>query len=102
MTEADFVAALAGRKVVVLFHATWCPFCRAFVPVFRRLAADAGYAPLEVVLDEEDDPLWQRFRLDLVPTVVFFDDGAVTRRLDGTAGVGIDERSLRGALEGMG
>jgi len=96
----DLDAALAGRKVVVLFHATWCPFCRAFAAAFRRLAVGAaGYQPLEVLLDDDDDPLWQRFGIDLVPTVIFFDDGAITGRVDGRPGVGIDEPTFVQALE---
>ncbi|MBI5481836.1 MAG: thioredoxin family protein [Deltaproteobacteria bacterium] len=99
-TGTDLDAALAGRKVVALFHATWCPFCRAFAPVFRRLAPSAvGYQPLEVVLDDDEDPLWTRFDVGLVPTVVFFDDGTITARLDGRPGVGIDEPMLLEALE---
>ena len=98
-SEKELMAALAGRKVVVLFHATWCPFCRAFVPVFRRFAEGGAYEPLEVVLDDEEDPRWTRFSIDVVPTVIFFDDGTVTQRIDGRAGVGIEEPTFRKALE---
>jgi thioredoxin 1 len=92
-------AALTGRKVVVLFHATWCPFCRAFAPVFGRVAAEgAAWAPLEVVVDEDDDPIWERYHIDVVPTVVFFDDGQPVGRIDGKAGIGIEEPTFRKAL----
>jgi thioredoxin 1 len=101
-SEKKLNAALAGRKVVALFHSTWCPFCRAFAPVFRRLAPGAGYEPLEVVVDDDDDPLWARYGLDVVPTVIFFDDGTITQRLDGRAGVGLEEATLRKALERVG
>jgi thiol-disulfide isomerase/thioredoxin len=96
----DLGATLAGRKVVAMFHATWCPFCVSFAPVFRRLtAAAAAWEPLEVVLDDYDDPRWERYGIDVVPTVIFFDDGRITRRLDGQAGVGLHEAALRQALE---
>ncbi len=98
-TDIDIDAALAGRKVVVLFHATWCPFCRAFAPVFRRLTGGGSYEPLEVVLDDEEDPLWTRFNIDVVPAVIFFDSGTITQRLDGKAGRGIDEPTFLSALE---
>jgi thiol-disulfide isomerase/thioredoxin len=100
--DIDLDGALAGRKVVALFHTTWCPFCRTFAPVFRRLAGvSAGYQPLEVVIDDEDDPLWTRLDIEIVPTVVFFDDGTVTGRVDGRPGVGIDEPALLMALESV-
>ena len=97
-SEKRLQAALAGRKVVALFHSTWCPFCRAFVPAFRSLAKGGAWEPLEVVVDEYDDPLWERYRLDVVPTVIFFDDGAIEHRVDGEAGVGIEEATFREAL----
>jgi thioredoxin 1 len=99
MTATDLEAALAGRKVVVLFHSSWCPFCRAFAPVFRRVApASAACTPLEVVIDDDDDPLWERFGIDVVPTVIFFDDGERVGRLNGRPGRGIDEQELLEAL----
>ena len=101
-SEKKLDAALVGRRVVVLFHATWCPFCRPVVPVFRRLMGGGAYELLEVVIDDEQDPLWTRFSIDVVPTVIFFDDGTITERLDGKLGVGLDERALRKSLERAG
>jgi thiol-disulfide isomerase/thioredoxin len=47
-------AAVKGKKAMVLLHATWCPFCRAFKPIFDRQAKPStGYEPVEVVLDDE-------------------------------------------------
>ncbi len=99
-TSDELDHALAGRKVVALFHATWCPYCRAFRPVFQRLAGqDTGYQPLEVVLDDEQNPLWDRYSIEAIPTVLFFEDGKVVRRLDARRGIGLDETMFRSALE---
>ncbi|HEY3355169.1 MAG TPA: thioredoxin family protein [Polyangia bacterium] len=92
--------ALHGRRVMALFHATWCPYCRTFAPVFRQAAAPAGYAPLEIVIDDDDDPLWERYAIQLVPTVLFFEEGKVIQRLDGRPGVGLTEPLLRQAIAG--
>ena len=47
-------ARLAGRPAVVAFWASYCPPCRAEVPVLRRIAArwrDAGVRVVGIVLD---------------------------------------------------
>ena len=92
-------AALAGRRAVVLFHARWCPYCRAFKPVFDELAPGAkGHEVLEVVLDDEDNPLWDKYGIDAAPTVMFFDGGKVAKRLDARRGVGLEAADLKRAI----
>jgi thioredoxin-like negative regulator of GroEL len=97
--EATLRREIAGRKAVVLFLADWCPHCRRFQPVFHDVTRGQGeFTPLEVDLDDEDSPLWGAYGIDVVPSVLFFDDGRVTRRLDGQLGVGLEEQQLRAAL----
>lgn len=64
----------------------------------RHVKQAKGWEPMEVALEDDDDPLWNLYGVDIVPTVVFFDDGAVVRRLDGRAGVGLREADLVGAI----
>ena len=93
------LAAVAGKKAVVLVHATWCPFCTRFKPVFGRAAAELkGWDALECIIDDEANPVWARYHVDAVPTLLFFEDGVVTRRLDSALGVGLTESDLRQAL----
>ncbi len=97
--EQDLDTLLTGQKAAVLFHATWCPFCRAFRPVFRDVMADNGdWAPIDATIDDEENSLWERYGIEVVPTVIFFDDGQVIRRLDGRRGVGLKQADLRKAL----
>lgn len=92
-------AALAGKKAVVLFHSTWCPFCVSFKPTFVSGTKDAnGYTPVECIIDEEENPLWDTYSIDIVPTVIFFDGGKIVKRLDGKAGKGLSAKELAGAL----
>lgn len=91
--------AIQGKSAMVLFHSSWCPFCRRFKPVFDSVAADQGaWEPLEVLLEEDENPLWNRFEIEVVPTVLFFREGQVVKRLDGRPGVGLREPELRAAL----
>lgn len=98
--EAALDAQLPGRRVLALFHSTWCPFCRAFLPTFHKLAPQAqGWTPLEVVVDDDDDPLWDRLHVNVVPTVIAFDDGRVVARKDGRAMVGLKANDLQDLLK---
>ena len=96
--QKALAAAVAGKKAVVLFHATWCPFCRAFLPVFEKAMRAGKHEAVEAVLDDEENPLWAEHGINLVPTVLFFDKGKVVRRLDGKPGAGLTEADLEQAL----
>jgi len=101
--EASLDAATKGKKAVVLFHTTWCPFCRSFLPEFERETRRApAVTPIEAVIDEEENPLWEKYSIDIVPTVLFFDAGKLVRRLDGKAGRGLAARDLAAALASSG
>ncbi len=96
--RAALAAAVNGARTAVLFHATWCPYCRSYRPIFERVIGGSGWAAVEAVVDDEDNPLWEDYALDVVPTVVFFEDGKPVGRLDGKRGVGLTEKQLADAL----
>lgn len=105
MKTVDDAAALdreiATKPTAALFLANWCPFCRSFAPIFAAVTdAPSVYEPMQVILDDEDNPLWDTYHVDVVPTVVFFKGGKVVKRLDGRAGVGLNENDLRAAVRG--
>ncbi|MGP8071815.1 MAG: thioredoxin family protein [Thermoplasmata archaeon] len=82
-----------GRYAVV-FSADWCPFCRAFLPEFASLEGSPGYHVARAPLDDLDNPLWEQFAIEVVPTVLVFRDGEITLRIDGVAGVGLSSRDV--------
>ena len=79
---------------VVMFWATWCPFCRRFSAEFEKLASTRPWRFAAVYLDDEENPLWEEYAVDVVPTLALFRDGQVTERLDGVLGYGIDKRMV--------
>ena len=98
--EAELLSAVKGKKAVVHVHATWCPFCRRFKPAFDQAAAQVkGWDGLECIIDDESNPIWEHYRIQAVPTVLFFEDGKVTRRLDARLGIGLTEKDLKTALK---
>jgi thioredoxin-like negative regulator of GroEL len=84
----------------VLFFASWCPYCRSFLAVFEKHAAKGGFnSALRVKVDDYDNSLWDDYSIRVVPTVIFFDEGKVCRRLNGRLGQGLSEKQLKEWLE---
>lgn len=60
-SEIAFPAVLDGKPAVVVFWATWCPYCKVFMPYLERIQAEYGAERVSVVLinameDGEGDP----------------------------------------------
>jgi thioredoxin 1 len=91
-TPEEFRAGVieADAPTVAMFWATWCPFCRRFKPTFDKIAATKPWRFASVTLDDESNPLWDEYAVDVVPTLALFRQGNVAERVDGILGYGID------------
>jgi thioredoxin 1 len=78
------------EPTVVMFWATWCPFCRRFKADFERVYSSRPWRFAAVYLDDESNPLWEDYAVGVVPTLALFRDGQVVDRLDGVLGYGLD------------
>jgi thioredoxin 1 len=100
MIEVDNKEDLNGilqktEKVLVLFYASWCPYCTRFVPVFDEKIRDFKNGNvIHVLLNDYDNPLWDDYEINAVPTVLFFEQGKVSKRLDARFGAGLKEEQL--------
>ena len=98
----DLEKACASPKgVFVLFYATWCPFSKQFLPVYEKLAQGKGEAFVRFAVDDNED-VCDRHDIEVYPTVLFFKNGKVSKRLDGGYHVGLSERELAGLMEACG
>ncbi len=85
----------ANGRVLVLFHASWCPFCRSFVSVFNKHAQAPGDTEyIKVRIDDDDNPLWETYNLAAGPSLILFENGQLLRRLDCELGTGLNERQF--------
>ncbi len=84
----------AQESTVVMFWATWCPFCRRFRKNFDDLAASRPWRFAAVYLDDYENPLWDDYAVDVVPTLALFRDGKLVDREDGVLGYGIDRKMI--------
>jgi CDGSH-type Zn-finger protein len=92
--KGDLEDFLKTRKqTFVLFYASWCSFCRAFLPIYDRYFEEQPETFLRVMIDDREE-LMDRYSVEIVPTVIFFENGKIKRRCDGEAGVGLNEKHL--------
>lgn len=95
----DGVRFLRPGRAVVAFLAEWCPFCRAFEPEFLRPSQPGSVPRFVADVTSEESPLWDRFGIQVVPTVIVFEDGRAVLRRDGVAGEGLGAADLRAIEE---
>lgn len=84
--QAQFDAARsAGKPVAVVFHADWCPTCRAQAPVLKRLTETPGLAPLTLYVADFDTEkaLKKSLHVTQQSTVVVFKGGKEIARSSG-------------------
>ena len=98
--KKGFEATVPGSKGLLLacFTTDWCPYCVRFRKPFRSHRGRAGVGMVEVDLSDEDDPLWEEMRIDVVPTIVLFRDGKEVARVNGTLGKGLKSEDVDSLL----
>ncbi|HWG91013.1 MAG TPA: thioredoxin family protein [Candidatus Thermoplasmatota archaeon] len=81
-------------KVAVLFTVDWCPFCRSYESTWRDWNAPEGVQKLRVDISDESKHHWETFDIPIVPTVALFENGRLTWRQNGRAGLGLGKKDL--------
>jgi len=79
---------------VVAFLADWCPFCQRFRPQFSALEGSPNFRVAVGDVTSEESPLWEDFRIDVIPMVVVFRDGHEVFRAESVYGQGLPAGSL--------
>ena len=95
----DLEAAIASRpKIFVLFYATWCPYSRKFLPEFEQNANAREECHGRIILDDADE-IADKYGIEVYPTVLYFENGKLAKRLDGAFHVGLDKHQLSDFVE---
>jgi thioredoxin 1 len=80
-------------RVLVLFYASWCPHSRRFLPIFEDYALGNDQQFCRVMTDQMSG-CEDTYAIEVVPTVIFFENGKVVKCLDGVLGSGLTEGQL--------
>lgn len=97
LTSADFSdgrLAREPRTALVVFTADWCGYCRRFLRDAEPRASSLPVPFVAADVSEDDDPLWDAFRVRIVPSLILFKDGVPVWRKDGRAGLGLPASAM--------
>ncbi len=86
-----------GQKTVAMFYADWCPFCKRFKPVFESV--NSKYKKILLKLNEDENPMWDKFAISAVPTVIAFEGNKIVARKDAKMGVGLEKSDIDSLLQ---
>jgi thioredoxin 1 len=100
-SKTDLDTQLSKNKsVLAIFYSSWCPYCVRFLPAFNEQIGESRFENVvHVILDDDDNPLWDEYSIAAVPTIIYFEDGKVCNRLDGRLGLGLSGTQLQKWLE---
>ncbi len=102
LNNNNFDETLSKYKIVVVeFASSWCNPCKAYTPVFKRVARmlaspERGIVFAYVDTDESPD-LADRYGVDNIPTTIIFVDGHVADVIMGAT----QESRLRDRVEAI-
>jgi thioredoxin 1 len=99
--EAQFEAArAAGKPVAVVFHADWCPTCRAQAPVLKQLMQSPEFKDVSLFVADFDTEKALKRSLGVTQqsTLVVFKGGKEAARSTGDTGQAALAAVLRRAV----
>jgi len=88
-------------SVLVLFYASWCPYSQKFLPEFINSAGASSECHVRILIDDEDD-LVDEYSIEVYPTVLYFKDGKLKKRLDGIHGMGLNRSQMEDFIKRCG
>jgi thioredoxin-like negative regulator of GroEL len=91
--EFDSKVLNNNQKTLVFFYASWCPYCANFKPTFEAANVN-NTRKIGALVDEDENPLWDRFNIQAVPTMIAFKQGKIIARRDAKKHVGLTKEDM--------
>lgn len=95
--EFDSKVLNGDKKTLVLFYASWCPYCANFKPIFE-ISNVNNTEKIGALIDEDENPLWDRFNIQAVPTMIAFEKGKIIDRKDSKKHVGLTKADMESIM----
>lgn len=86
------------KKTLVLFYADWCPYCANFKPTFEEINTEKIQKKAALV-NEDENPLWDRFNIQAIPTMIAFQNGIILARRDAKKGIGLTRNDMESIVK---
>ena len=87
------------KTVITMFHATYCPFCTRFMPIFEKSSKNPNKIFATADITDDNNPLWETYNINHVPSIVAFKDGKEIGRRNAAAGIGLIEADLQNLIK---
>lgn len=83
LTLQNFESTVSSSELTVVdFWATWCGPCKMIAPILEEIVSETDLSLGKVNVDEQRE-LAMRYRIQFIPTLVFFKDGKELTRVTG-------------------
>ena len=96
--EFDSKVLKNSQKTLVLFYASWCPYCANFKPTFEAAKLD-DTRKMAALVDEDENPLWERFDIQAVPAMIAFEKGEIVARKDAKKHIGLTKADMESIIK---
>jgi len=96
--EFDSKVLKNSKKTLVLFYADWCPYCANFKPTFEEINLD-NIQKKAALVNEDENPLWDRFNIQSIPTMIAFQNENILARRDAKKGIGLTRKDMESLVK---
>ena len=97
LTAANFEETIKKGVTVVDFWASWCGPCKMMAPILDETAEEYADVTFGKVNVDEQPALANAFRVNAIPTLVFFKDGQAVQQA-----VGLQQKAaLKRMIDGV-
>ena len=86
------------KKTLVLFYADQCPYCANFKPTFEEIDS-SNLQKKAALVNEDKNPLWDRFNIQAIPTMIAFQKGKILTRRDAKKGIGLTRTDMESIIK---
>jgi thioredoxin 1 len=103
--QGELESATSSTNALILFYADWCGYCKSFLPIFEDSVKNLSNQKIlfgGVKLNEDENPLWDKYGINAVPTLIAFSKSTIKDRRDAKMGVGLTKSDMDAILSNIG